>query len=116
MSCIHFSSNEDAWCDANAAPDLPWTLPERRKSKLERLWRLGFSEVPSIRASAAGNADCPARLLEVLAEDPEVEVRAWVCRNLKTPKRILRVLAEDTDPGVRAYALFRLKVLHSFRP
>lgn len=115
MSCVHFSASEDAWCNAQAAPNLPWSTPEKRKSKLERLWRLGFSAVPDIRASAAGNADCPVRLLEILAKDESPLVRAWVCRNLRTPRRLLKALRNDADAGIAAYALFRLSVLHSFR-
>lgn len=114
MSCIRYSAGN--WCDAQAAPDFNWSKPESRKSKQERLWRLGYSEVEAIRASAAGNADCPVRLLEILAKDPDREVRAWVCRNLRTPRRLLRVLRDDEDAGIVAYALFRLKVLGSLRP
>lgn len=115
MSCLHFISN-DKHCDASGAPNLPWTTPEKRKSKLERLWRLGTSPVDEIRASAAGNVDCPVRLLEVLARDDSPLVRSWATRNLKCPRRLLRILAEDEDPGIAAYALFRLRALHSFRP
>lgn len=116
MSCIHFGGSEEAWCNANTAPKLPFTRPESRKSKLERLWLLGTSPVAEIRASAASNPQCPVRLLEVLSQDPSPLVRAWVTRNFKCPRRLLRILAQDIDPGIAAYAMFRLKVLGSFRP
>lgn len=90
-------------------------MPESRKSKLERLWRLGTSPVASIRASAASNPQCPVRLLEVLVQDTEIEVRRWATRNPRIPRRLLKQLAQDSDAGIRAYALFRLKVLGSFR-
>lgn len=111
MSCIHFSSHDpEAHCNAQNAPNLPWTMPEKRRSKVERLWGLARSDNPKIRASVAGNAACPVKLLRVLAEDPEPEVRAWVVRNLRTPKRILKRLAEDSDPGIRVAAMFRVHV------
>jgi hypothetical protein len=116
MSCIHFSSHDpEAHCNAQNTPNLPWTTPEKRRSKVERLWRLGSSPVTAIRASAAGNADCPVRLMEVLAADPEPEVRAWVVRNLRVPKRLLKRLAEDSDPGIRVAAAFRLHVWRTFK-
>jgi len=115
MSCIHFSANEDAWCDANAAPDLPKSRIPQRRSKRERLVFLADDPRPAIRAAVAGNPETPRYVLVRLASDESPEVRRWVARNFRTPVRALKRLARDEDHGIAAYARLRLSVIWSGR-
>ncbi len=108
MSCVHFGGSDDAWCDANAAPDLPKSHIPRRESKIHRLFRLADDPRPAIRAAVAGNLDCPPRLLRRLADDENKQVRAWVTRNPNTPKGVLLKMARSADPDIAAYARVRL--------
>lgn len=115
MSCIHFSASEDAWCDANAAPNLPKSRIPNRRSKRERLTRMARDVRVPIRAAVAGNPDTPRRVLALLAQDESSSVRAWVARNFRTPVRVLKRLSNDSDPGIAAYARLRLSVIWSGR-
>lgn len=115
MSCIHFGGSTEAWCNANAAPDLPKSAIPRRKSMRDRLTRMAEDKNPAIRAAAAGNQQTPRAVLTRLASDESSDVRRWVTRNFRTPIRALKRLADDEDSGIAAYARLRLSVIWSGR-
>lgn len=116
MSCIHFGGNEEAWCNANAAPDLPKSHIPKRESKVQRLRRLAEDPRPMIRAAVAGNIDCPTGLLRRLATDESKVVRSWVARNPNTSRGTLRYLRRSHDPDIAAYARSRLSVRDHWVP
>ncbi|GFE70895.1 hypothetical protein [Chroococcus sp. FPU101] len=65
-----------------------------------------------VRSNVASHRNTSENLLEYLASDQDVQVRCRVASHPKTPKRIIKILAQDTDAKVRhriAFYHFHIK-------
>ena len=75
------------------------------------LEKLAEDESLYVRAAVARNPNAPVYLLEKLADDESWEVRCHVAESQCTPVALLEELAEDKAPAVRSAVIKQAKEL-----
>jgi hypothetical protein len=64
---------------------------------------------PDMRSWVANNKTVPVAVLEVLAKDPDAEVRMAVAMKRKCPPQLLEALSTDAEPAVRLRVAYNAK-------
>lgn len=111
MSCIRFNTPAQRKQLAAMAPARVTAAevaarhpaPPVTEGKINRLRLLAQHDNPKIRESVASSHHAPADVVEALAKDPDVGVRAWLARNETVSCDILRHLARDESETVRGF-------------
>ncbi len=65
------------------------------------VWLEVLKGYPSMKVWVAHNKTIPIEILEILAEDPDPEVRRAVAMKNKLPAHLMTLLATDVDGSVR---------------
>ena len=74
------------------------------------VWADVIAKYPDMRFWVAQNKTVPLSILEVLAQDPDENVRSMVARKRKLSESIQLILARDVDPSVRGALARNAKV------
>lgn len=100
---------EGVWLEiVRTRPDMKEWVVQNKTVPTSILNLLADDPDSNIRFCVAMKRKCPPAVLEKLARDPDEQVRLRVAANAKTPASLLRLLAKDPDKDVAAAAADQL--------